>query len=179
MNQKYIGAILIIVGIVFSVTLYTLYQNEQETLKLFTEEEGTCFLEDGTCLHEKNNTLFFIPSVLSVAIIILGIYLVGFDKTQKILSEQNLKVSSALEAVKKEDTEKDKFNHFLSAFNEEEQLILKAVKEQEGITQSTLRYKTGLSKTRLSLILASLEERGIVSREDSGKTKKVFIRSRV
>ena len=48
-------------------------------------------------------------------------------------------------------------------------------RSQEGIKQSTLRYKTDMSKTTLSLMLKSLEERKFVKRKPSGKTNQVYL----
>ncbi len=87
-----------------------------------------------------------------------------------------MQVSSALEKAKLHEKEKDEFGSFLEAFDDAEKKILKVVKEEDGITQATLQLKAGLSKTRLSLILAALEEKGIIARKAKGKTKKVFLK---
>ena len=40
---------------------------------------------------------------------------------------------------------------------------------------SPLRYRLNMSKTQLSLMLKVLEERDIVKRAESGKTKKLYL----
>jgi uncharacterized membrane protein len=116
--------------------------------------------------------LFLTGIGISVILLALGGYLVFFDKTQQKLAEHQVKVSSAL----KEAKQKDEFTAFLAGFNETEQKVLKAIKDQEGIKQSTLRYRTDISKTSLSLLLKSLEERKIIYREKAGKTHQVFLK---
>ena len=108
--------------------------------------------------------------------VVLGTKHFLFEKTQRLLREQHLQVSSALEKAKLHEKEKDEFGSFLEAFDDAEKKILKVVKEEDGITQATLQLKAGLSKTRLSLILAALEEKGIIARKAKGKTKKVFLK---
>jgi uncharacterized membrane protein len=111
---------------------------------------------------------------LAFGLVLLGIYLMVFDRTQKVLFEQHERVSSALLEAKKDE----RFHAFLSGFNADEQKVLGAVREQDGILQSTLRYRTGMSKAGLSLLLKSLEEREIISRKESGRTNKVYLRKR-
>ena len=64
----------------------------------------------------------------------------------------------------------------LKALTSEEQKLMRTIKEQEGITQATLRLKTDFSKTKLSFILADLEKKGLIQKEISGKTNKLDIR---
>lgn len=92
--------------------------------------------------------------------------------------EQNIRITRALKEAKREERQKDEFTAFLAGFKDEEQTILKAVREQDGITQSTLRFRTGMSKAVLSQFLSSLENRGFISRKPSGKTKQVFLRKK-
>ncbi|MBU2634069.1 MAG: MarR family transcriptional regulator [Nanoarchaeota archaeon] len=178
MNQKQIGIIIIILGVLLTMFTYVVKIKEDNSINFIVQQQGSCFLDDGTCLHaDRDYSLYVFGFILSAALIILGFYLIFFDKTQEILAKHQIEVSSALKEAKKNDGEKGKFDAFLSGFNKDEQTVLRAIKEQEGIKQATLRYKIGMSKTGLSLTLKSLEERGIISRKPSGKTNEVFLRN--
>ena len=171
MNQKHIGIIVIILGLLLSGFVYTFKLQADYAANQVLEETGTCITEQG-CLHEKNNNLFLLGMVLSVSTFVLGVYLIFFDKTQQQLAEHQVKVSTAL----KEAKQKDEFGAFLAGFKEDEQKVLKAIRDQDGIKQSTLRYRADMSKTSLSLLIKSLEERKIVYRKPDGKTYQVFLK---
>ncbi|MBU0471497.1 MAG: hypothetical protein KKF65_02660 [Nanoarchaeota archaeon] len=175
MKQKQIGIILIILAIILSIFTYTLKAREEKYINNIIHETGSCFLSDGTCLHaDRNIYIYIIGWAMSIAIGIFGIYLI-IDKTDKTLAEQQVIVTHALNEAKKNEKEKDEFKAFLTGFEEDQQKVLKAVKEQEGIKQSTLRYRTDMSKTTLSLLLKKLEERKIIKRKPSGKTNEVYL----
>ena len=87
MNQKQIGIILVIIGILLSSLVFMIKHNEDVVINKIIAEQDSCFLEDGTCLHESRNfTSYVIGWIVSAALIILGIYLMYFDKTQQDLS---------------------------------------------------------------------------------------------
>jgi len=180
MNQKQIGLILIIIGIILAIAVYSVKMKDDTLInKVIQEQNGSCYLSDGTCLHDDRDfTPYIVGWIIAAALVILGIYLEFFDRAQEILMRQNREVSLALKDAKKKDSEKETFNAFLSGFNDDEKNVLKAIREQDGILQSTLRFRTGMSKTSLSLLLKSLEERDIISRKISGKTKQVFLRKK-
>ncbi len=148
---------------------------EDRYINNFIHSEGTCFLEDGTCLHEdRDYTLYIVGWILSASLIILGVYILAFDHASKAILKKQEEITQDLKEVKK----KDEFKAFLTGFSSDEQLVLKSIREQDGIKQSTLRYKTGLSKTGLSLILKDFEEREIITRKESGKTNEVYLRKK-
>ncbi|MFC1754213.1 helix-turn-helix transcriptional regulator [Thermoproteota archaeon] len=179
MNQKQIGTTLIIIGLILTVFVFFAKAREDKMLDIMIEQQGSCYLDDGTCLHDEADwTLYILGWVLSAALVILGVYLIFFDKTQQLLAQHQIKVSSALKEAKKQEKSKDEFQAFLGGFNPDECVVLKAVKEQDGIKQSTLRYRTGISKTGLSLMLKDFEKRHIISRKASGKTNEVFLRKK-
>ena len=178
MNQKQIGTVILVVGILLAVFVFFVKAREDMALKLIVDQRGSCYLEDGTCLHDQSSLFFVFGVVLTVAMIVLGIYLLFFDKTQQILAKHQIEVSSALKEAKIQEKSKDEFTAFLAGFSDDEQKVLKAIHDQEGILQSTLRYRTGISKASLSLMLKSFEDRDIISRKISGKSNQVFLRKR-
>ncbi|MFH1063611.1 MAG: MarR family transcriptional regulator [Candidatus Woesearchaeota archaeon] len=175
MEQKHIGIILLIIAFIIGGFVYSSYSREKEYILQFSEETGSCFLDDGTCLHEQNSRTHIFGWIATGIVFILGIYLTFFDKTQKVMKEHQIKLSRALASAKRAEKEKDEFSAFVAGFDDDTQKVLKAIKEQEGIKQSTLRFRTGLSKTAISLILGTLEKRSIISRKTSGKTKEVYL----
>lgn len=171
MNNRHLGVILLIIAILMSIFLFVTKQQEDLYLnKIIEEQEGVCYV-DGICVHDQQFIKYFIGGILALVVAFSGVYLLFFDKSQKILLQQHREVAYAL----KEAKEKDAFQSYLAGFPEEEQKVLKAIKEQEGVQQSTLRYRVNMSKTSLSLLLKSLEERGIITRKEHGKTNQIFL----
>lgn len=181
MNKKYIGLTIIIIGIILAVLNQTAKSTQDQLIDVIIEaQDGSCYINDGlTCLHgDRDYTQYIVGWVVSAILIILGIYLIFFDKAQELLLKQNLEVSNALKEANKHSEHKEKFEAFLSGFNSDEQKTIRAIHDQDGIQQSTLRFKTGISKSSLSLLLKNLEEREIISRKVSGKTNEVFLRKK-
>lgn len=98
----------------------------------------------------------------------LGIYLLFFSTSEdailkRLEEEKNIKIGQ------------DKFDLISMAMDENEKKVMKAIKEQAGITQSTLRYRTDLSKSKISQILTDFEKKHLIKREGKGKTYAVYL----
>ena len=98
----------------------------------------------------------------------LGIYLLFFSTSEEAIltrleQDKNIKIGH------------DRFELILKAMDDNEKNVLKAIKEQEGITQSTLKFRTDLSKAKVSQILTDFEKKHLVKREAKGKTYTVYL----
>ena len=98
----------------------------------------------------------------------LGIYLLFFSTSEEAILKR-------LEEEKNIKIEQNKFDIVLKAMDDNEKKVLKAIKEQDGITQSTLKYRTDLSKAKVSQILTDFEKKHLVKRELKGKTYAVYL----
>lgn len=61
------------------------------------------------------------------------------------------------------------------ALKEDEVLLLRMIANSEGITQDSLRFRSGFSKSKVSALLLGMEKNGIIYREKLGRTYKVTI----
>ena len=98
----------------------------------------------------------------------LGIYLLFFSTSEEAIMKR-------LEEEKDKKIEVDKFDLILKSMDENERKVIKAIKEQDGITQSTLKFRTDLSKSKVSQILTDFEKKQLVKREEKGKTYAVYL----
>ena len=98
----------------------------------------------------------------------LGIYLLFFSTSEEAILRR-------LEENTNYKIEENKFELVLKAMDENEIKILKAIKEQEGITQSTLKFRTDLSKAKVSQMLTDFEKKHLIKRELKGKTYAVYL----
>jgi uncharacterized membrane protein len=137
---------------------------------------GTCFLDDGTCIHEVGNLPFIIGTVAIVFTIGLGIYLILFSKTSKSFETTQKDILKKIDTTKKVELKEDKFKILLTGLDDDEKKVIKAVKDQDGISQSTLKYRTDLSKTKLSMVLSQLEKKGLIAKVKKGKINNVFLK---
>jgi uncharacterized membrane protein len=61
------------------------------------------------------------------------------------------------------------------ALNDDEVLLIDIINSSEGITQDSIRFKTGFSKSKVSALLSEMEKKTLLSREKLGRTYKLFI----
>ncbi len=168
MDNKKLGIFLLIIGIILGTLMLFINSLVNDSL------DSACgcseMQENGFCPHEAQ-TLWpvYLGLILISALIALGIYMIFFEKTQK-------EIISVLENQKKIQTEEEKYELLLKGLNEYEQNVLNAVKEQDGITQETLRLRTSLHKSKLSIVLSGLEKKELIKKVQEGKTNKIFIK---
>lgn len=168
MDNKNLGILLIIVCLLLGALIFAFDKQLNEQ----AEASCTCaaMVEGGTCPHEQKTpwqTYFGIILVSGIAA--LGIYLIFFEKSQKA-------IISTLEKQKQIQSEEEKFDILLKGLTIDEKKVIRAIKEQDGITQQTLRLRTDMHKSKLSIVLDGLEKKGLIARKEKGKTKQVFLK---
>ncbi len=167
MDNKKLGVILIVACVLLAVFVFLFHQQIADTT------DASCSCTDGEesfCPHDQETPWLTIISVIILAIIAaLGVYLIFFEKSQK-------EIVSTLKKQKKHQTKEEKFSMLLKGLNDDEKKVIRAVKEQDGISQQTLRLRTDLHKSKLSIVLAGLEKKNLVKKEKKGKTNRVYLK---
>ena len=164
MENKKLGMILIFIGLII-VGTFIFYSS---TLTLQSKELG-CFPNQDCIGIERALSFSHIIIGVSSFILALGLYLIFFNKTERAILDK-------LESDKNKNIEDTKFEIIMKAFDPFEQRVVKAVREQPGITQNTLRLRLDMSKAKLSYVLQELERRGIIKRIEKGKTLEVYLK---
>ncbi|MCA9459012.1 MAG: hypothetical protein KC550_00525 [Nanoarchaeota archaeon] len=178
MKLKLIGIILIVVSLFLGISTFII-QDSMDNLfmeQMMNFEGESCFLEDGTCIHENPlKGLFVVFYIVETSLFLFGIYLITQNNIQNYLIEKLHETSSNLKEIKEKDSSEKEFLAFLKGFSDDERKILMEVKKQDGIWQSTLRIKTGFSKATLSILLSKLESEGHISKVKKGKTNEIYL----
>lgn len=169
MDNKKLGVILILLCAVFGFIIFMFNStlNEQIDSGCGCVEEGSA---DFCSMEKQSHWQTYLGVLLISGMAALGIYLIFFEKSQK-------EIISTLEKQKQVQAEEEKFDILLKGLNSDEKKVLKAVKEQDGITQQTLRLRTDMHKSKLSIVLDGLEKKELIARKDKGKTKQVFFKT--
>ena len=165
MDNKKVGLIFLAFGILLVGIL--LDYNYMNSNKFYS-----CNI-DNECL--PLNSVFTITNIFVAiisCILTLGVYMIGFSKGDDILIKK-------LDENNKKLSNDEKFDILFKALTKDEQDIIKIVKNEEGITQSTLRIRTDMSKAKLSFVLSDLEKKSLIIKELSGKTNKIFLKQSI
>ena len=169
MNNKKLG-IALVVFCIFVAIIFFSFKNQIREMNT-TSCSCDAMEQGGFCSAQQSSVeiVDYVSIALIFSMLALGIYLIFFEKSQK-------EIVKTLENQKKIQTEEEKFDILLKGLNEDERKVIKAVKEQDGITQQTLRLRTDLHKSKLSIILDGLEKKGLIKKISKGKTNQVFLK---
>lgn len=69
----------------------------------------------------------------------------------------------------------EKFDFIKKVLSGDEREILDEIKKAGEITQDSLRLRLNWSKAKISTILTNLDKKGLIQRERTGKTYKVYL----
>ena len=156
MDNKQLGIMLLIACILLGGLVFAF--DKQLSIHSSASCECAEAQESGFCpMNNKTPWQTYAGVVLISAVASLGLYLIFFEKSQK-------EIISTLEKQKQIQTEQEKFDILFKGLNE------------DGITQQTLRLRVDMHKSKLSIVLDGLEKKGLIKREDKGKTKQVFLK---
>lgn len=167
MENKKLGIIFIVFSLIFMVFLiYFNINMSQRSNDLGCNPSEECKSIEGI-INITNIGFGFFGFMVA-----LGFYLLFFNKSD----QGNERIMKRLEEEKDKKINEEKFDIILKALDSYEKRVLKAVKEQDGITQNTLRLRTDMSKAKLSYVLQELEKRNLVKRVKKGKTLEVWLK---
>jgi len=165
MENRKLGSLFILMSIVFLLLIFYFNFNLQEQ-----SNEAGCSPTSAECIKVKNSI-----SITNLAfgffgfMFGLGFYILFFNKTEKAILKK-------LEDEKNNKIKDEKFNIILKALDSYEQKVMKEIKEQDGITQNTLKIRANMSKAKLSYVLQELEKRNLIKRVKKGKTLEIFLK---
>jgi len=167
MNNKKLGIVILSIGIITSILLVNLIGKYNQAII----DEG-CFPSENCKKIESSLSVSHLAFGVMGFVISLGFYLLFFSKSEEALLR-------SLNEEKQTRNKEDRFNILLKALDPFEQRILKVIKEQEGITQNTLRLKADLSKAKTSYVVNDLEDKGLIKRIKKGKTFSIYLRGNI
>jgi len=164
MNNKKLGIIFLAISIIIAFIIIQLIGS----LNTQAKDIG-CFNNEGCIEVESSLSAVHLAFGLIGFIFALGFYLIFFTKGEDAIVK-------TLEENKNKSLTEEKFSLILKGLDDFEKKVMKAIKEQDGITQSTLRIRTDMSKAKLSYVINDLEKKDLVRRVKKGKTFAIFLK---
>ncbi len=162
MNQKKVGLVIFLLSAFLLITFITLVTSLNQEI-----EALGCFENDGCRKIETSLSIVHLAFGVFGFLFSLGFYLFVFSQGEEAIVQR-------LEADTEKKLSEEKFSLLLKGLDAFEQQVVKAVHQQQGITQSTLRLRVQMSKAKLSQVLSQLEKKGLIKREEKGKTFEVY-----
>ncbi len=158
MDNKRLGRIIIGISALFALVVFVFSKLAHKTDAAFCITS----LKPATVISHISIGVVF-------ATLSLGVYLLFFSKSEEAILQR-------IEGQQNKELIKNKFEILLMGLNEDEKKVLTAIKEQDGITQHTLGIRAGLHKSKLSIIVGILEQKGLIKKEKKGKTNQLFLK---
>lgn len=163
MLNKRLGIVISVVSVLIGIIIFYVLSR----LGSIGREAG-CYPSTAECIRIES---FFSISHIALGVVAflfaLGIYLIFFSKGEEAIIKR-------LEESKNKSIKEERFSILLKGLDEYEKRILKLVREQPGITQSSLGLKADLSKAKISQVVSELERKKLIKRVNKKKTFMIY-----
>ncbi len=167
MDNKKIGVLLLVIGaILLSVFIILIQSLQQDAMEM------GCFEDVGCRQIETSLSIVHFAFGVFGFLFALGVYLIFFSRSEEAIVQR-------LEKDTQRKLGEEKFSILLKGMDTFEQQVMKVIREQDGISQNTLRLRVDMSKAKLSQVLGSLEKKGLIRRTQEKKTKAVHLKQRL
>ncbi len=113
-------------------------------------------------LGEESASIPYLITLSFLSGMILGVSFFLWTKSSAAENKSSSSLMRNIEVLKK-------------ALSDDERTLIDLISGSEGVTQDSIRFKTGFSKSKVSALLSDFEKKDIISRERLGRTYKVFI----
>ena len=159
MESKHVGIILMFIGLVSMIVVYSYTMN---TINLNMELHKNCPLPEGVCPYSRSVPHEAVYGfTLNGALIVFGGYLFIFSKK-----------SEKVGMMKKAEIQK-----ISKSLENDDKKVYQTIVSSDGfIFQNELVEKTGLNKVKITRILDKLEGKGLVERRRRGMSNVVVIK---
>ena len=169
-NKKTLGISLLIISLIFLSSLIIFYIQINRVIDELTKVNGgNCFI-NGVCTEKQSLFPVFLGLFAILINLLISSYLIFINKSE-------IKINEYIENDKEIKENEKKFEFLLKGLDEYEKKVIRAVKEQDGISQSTLRIRTDMSKAKLSMVLSNLEKKNLIKKIADGKFNKIYIKT--
>lgn len=175
--QRTVSIIILVLALSTFVAVALYKQQVDQLTTLLMESSGGQCVQNGVCIHEQSNLPLYVGLTLSTLLFVLGVYLFLTSKHQQQSSKTQEEMVKLLHQSKKKQTADECFALILKALDEDEKKVMHAVREQDGVEQATLRIRTDLSKTKLSIVLSGLEKKGLIKKVPEGKKNRIYLKT--
>lgn len=159
-SKKTLGGVLAGTSLIFGGILYfTVKSLTTQSMQLGCLAAAPGCQQVATGLGISHIAVGFLSAIFS-----FGVYFLAFHKD---VAEQ-----IAIEERERRSQE-ERIELLGKVMTEGEKALLSAIVNEDGITQSTLAYRTNLTPGRVSQVLAEFEQQGLIQRKPAGRTYRV------
>ena len=164
MNNKKVGVFISVITLVLLVIFVLVIRSLNQEIKALG-----CFQKAGCQTIGTSLSIVHFAFGAFGFLFALAFYLLFFSKGEEAIVER-------LEKDTHKRLGEEKFSVLLKGLDAFEKEALTIIRNQEGITQNTLRLRVNMSKAKLSHVLQNLERKGLLKREDKNKTKAIYLK---
>lgn len=135
-----------------------------------TNQTGSCYLPDGTCLHATSDIIFYSFIGLAIVLAAIGLYLLVKKKEPK---------KAVIKRIQNVNNSDEKIAEAPKTLRPETKSIFDIVVGSNGaILQGELVAKSGMDKVKVSRILDKLEMLGLIERRRHGMSNLVVLKKK-